>query len=167
VIAPVRLLLLDRTVHPLRYVARTWPLALAPTMVIATLASLVTHALGADYLFEGRQWDTLFDLSPTVMLLQVVVVAPVLETLVMWPMLALYVRLLRRRRWAVLASALTWALLHSLSTPIWGICIFWTFVVFSTAYLVWREVSLRHALGVTAAIHALNNAVAGLAIVLS
>ena len=101
------------------------------------------------------------------LLLQIVIVAPILETLLMAPLLALFVRVLPRRRYAVLASASVWAILHSLSAPIWGVCIFWTFVVFSTAFLVWREVSLWHALGVTVTIHALNNALAGLGLAFS
>lgn len=166
-IEALRLALLDRSVHPVVYVLRAWPAALVPTIGVATTLSIIAHIVGLEHLFDNSQFDALFDMTPTMLLLQVIVVAPILETLLMAPLLALYVRLFRRRRWAVLASAFTWAVLHSLSAPIWGLCIFWTFVVFSTAFLVWRDVSLWHALGVTAAIHALNNAIAGLGLAFS
>lgn len=166
-IGAIRHTLLDRTVHPAHYILRAWPVAVVPTLFIATVASVIAKLIGADYLFDESQWGNLFEMSSGMLLLQIIVVAPILETLLMAPLLALFVWVLPRRRYAVLASASVWAVLHSLSAPIWGVCIFWTFVVFSTAFLVWREVSLWHALGVTAAIHALNNALAGLGLALS
>ena len=166
-IASLRLLLLDRRVHPAHYVLRVWPVAIVPTLAIATVASIVAQLVGADHLFDQSQWGNLFEMSTGMLLVQIILVAPILETLLMAPLLALLVRVLPRRRYAVLGSALVWAILHSLSAPIWGVCIFWTFVVFSTAFLVWREVSLWHALGVTASIHALNNAFAGLGLAFS
>ncbi|MBT6145495.1 MAG: hypothetical protein HOH74_08705 [Gemmatimonadetes bacterium] len=166
-IGSLRQILLDRSVHPVHYALRAWPVAMVPTLAIATTASIIAQLAGADYLFDESQWGDLFEMSSGMLLLQIVVVAPVLETLLMAPILALLVRILPRRRYAVILSAALWAVLHSLSAPIWGVCIFWTFIVFSTAFLVWREVSLWHALGVTAAIHALNNGLAGLGIALS
>ena len=166
-IASLRRVLLDRGVHPVYYILRAWPVAIVPTVAIATIASVIAQLVGAEYLFDESQWGDLFEMSAGMLLLQIVVVAPILETLLMAPLLALLVRLLPRRRYAVLLSALAWAILPSLSAPIWGICIFWTFIIFSTAFLVWREVSFWHAVGVTAAIHALNNAFAGLGLVLS
>jgi hypothetical protein len=162
-----KLILLDRHVHPARYVLRAWPMAMLPTLAIATVASTIAHIAGAEYLFDENQWGNLFEMSSTMLLLQIVVVAPIVETLLMAPLLALLLRVLPRKRYVVLGSALVWAGLHSLSAPIWGVCIFWTFVVFSTAFVVWRERSLWHAIGVTAAIHALNNTFAGLGIVFS
>ena len=158
----------DRSVGPVRYALRVWPIALAPTLCIAIAASFIAHAVGAEFLFDEGQWSGLLDLPGWLMLLQVVLVAPILETLLMAPLLALLMRLFRRRRrWAILGSALVWAVLHGMSAPIWGVCIFWTFVVFSTVFLIWREVSFWHAVGVTAAVHALNNAAAGAGMLLS
>lgn len=163
----IRLLLLDRSVHPVRYVLRAWPIAMVPAVLISTIVSVLARLAGADYLFDESQWGSFFEMSTGMLLLQIVVVAPICETLLMAPLLALLVRILPRRRYAVIGSAVVWALLHSLSAPIWGLCIFWTFVVFSTAFLVWRDVSFWHAFGITAAIHALNNAFAGLGVILS
>ena len=159
--------LLDRGVHPARYVLRVWPIAIVPTLLIAMTASSLAQLVGADFLFEENQWRDLTDMPGWLLLLNVVIVAPVLETLLMAPLMYLLLRFLPKRRHAVLASALFWAVLHGLSAPIWGICIFWTFIVFSTAFVVWREVSFWHAVGVTTAIHAVNNAFAGLGLTLS
>lgn len=153
--------------HPVRYALRAWPVAMVPAVLVSMTVSVLAQLVGADFLLDEDQWGSFFEMSTGMLLLQIVVVAPICETLLMAPLLALLVRVLPRRRYAVLGSAAVWALLHSLSAPIWGLCIFWTFVVFSTAFLVWREVSFWHAVCVTAAIHALNNAFAGLGVILT
>ena len=61
----------------------------------------------------------------------------------------------------MLASAAIWGVLHGLSAVVWGVCIFWTFIVLTCAFLAWRARSFPHAFFVTTAIHALNNTVAG------
>lgn len=160
-------LLFDTDVHPARYVLRAWPMATLPTFAIAVLLAVGAERLGAGRLFDEGQWDGLKELPRGLLMLQVLLAAPLLETLLMAPILALLTRLLPRRRWVVLASALLWAGLHSLSVPVWGLCIFWTFAVFSSAFLAWRPRSFWHAYFVTAAVHALNNAVAGLGLLLT
>ena len=160
--------LLDTSVHPLRYVLRAWPLALAPTLVIALVLSLLFQLLGLDLFLGEDPLAPLRSMSKGMFLLQVVLFAPLAETLLMAPLLALLMRLWRRRRLpAALSSAAVWAILHSLSALVWGLCIFWTFLVFSIAWLAWRPRSFGHAFFVTAGIHALHNAVAGVWLVLA
>lgn len=55
------------------------------------------------------------------------------------------------------ASALLWALLHSISVPIWGLGVFWPFFVFSICYLNWEKKSQLDAIRMTASLHALHN----------
>lgn len=45
--------LLDTSVGPLRYILRAWPLAMAPTVAIALVLSIVFQLLGHD-LFLGE-----------------------------------------------------------------------------------------------------------------
>ena len=159
--------LLDTSVGPLRYVLRAWPLAMAPTLAIALVLSIVFQLLGHDLFLGEDPMAPLRGMSPALFLLMVVLFAPLAETLLMAPLLALLMRLWGGRRLpAALSSAAVWAVLHSLSAVAWGLCIFWTFLVFSTAWLAWRPRSWGHAYFVTAAIHTLQNGVAGLAIVL-
>ena len=160
--------LLDTGVHPLRYVLRAWPRAMAPTFVIALVLSVLFQLLGLDPLPDDDPWRVLASMPKGWLLLQVVLFAPLAETLLMAPLLALLMRLWGGRRLpAALSSAAAWAVLHSLSALLWGLCIFWTFLVFSTAWLAWRPRSFRHAYFVTAGIHALHNAVAGLGLMLA
>jgi hypothetical protein len=161
-------LLFATDVHPVRYVLRAWPLAMVPTFAIALVLSSLSRLAGLDHLFDESQWKALVELSKPMLLFQIVVFAPLAETLLMAPLLALLMRLFHgRRTYAALASAAVWAGLHSLSAIVWGLCIFWTFLVFSSAWLAWRPRSFKHAYFVTAGIHALNNSVAGLGLLVS
>ena len=161
-------LLLDTSVHPLRYVLRAWPLATLPTLAIALFLSTLFQLFGLDLFLGEAPLAPLRSMPKWILLLQVVLFAPLAETLLMAPLLALLMRLWGGRRLpAALTSAAVWAFLHSLTALAWGVCIFWTFLVFSAAWLAWRPRSFGHAYFITAGIHALNNWVAGLGLVLA
>jgi hypothetical protein len=85
-----------------------------------------------------------------------VVLSPAIETLLMAGALALLLRFMPAR-WAVLASALGWGAAHSIAAPMWGLIIWWPFLIFSTLYVTWRRRSLGLALGVPMITHALQN----------
>ena len=160
-------LLFDTRVHPLRYVVRAWPVAMVPTFFIAFVLSSLTRLAGLEHLFDQDQWTSLVSMSKGMLFFQVVIFAPLVETLLMAPLLALLMRVLKRRRYAIPASAAVWAGLHSLSAVVWGLCIFWTFIVFSSAFLAWRPRSFKHAYFVTAATQAVDKLVAGLGLLLT
>lgn len=162
---PFEATLFDTSLPPWRYVLRVWPLATLPTLGIATILAILTHLLGFEELFDQQQWD--FNIqSPALLFVEIVIGAPLMETMLMAPLLALLRRFVRRRWWVICASAFVWAIMHSLSVPIWGVCIFWTFVVFSAAFEAWRPRGFWVAYFVTAGIHALNNALAGLGLLM-
>lgn len=157
----------DTGVHPLRYVLRAWPLAMVPTLAIALVLSFVFQLLGHDLFLGEDPMAPLQSMPRWGFLLTVVLFAPLFETLLMAPMLAVLMRLWGGRRLpAALSSAAVWAFLHSLSALLWGVCIFWTFLVFSIAWLAWRPRSFGHAFLVTFGIHALQNAAAGVWVVM-
>ena len=89
-----------------------------------------------------------------------VLFAPVVETLIMAALLGLLARFLTPTA-TVLTSAALWGVAHSLQAPVWGLVVWWPFVIFSTLYMVWRQRSVVAALGVAAATHALQNLVPG------
>jgi membrane protease YdiL (CAAX protease family) len=61
-------------------------------------------------------------------------------------------------RWvAVVGSAMLWGVLHSLLAPTWGVAIWWPFLIFSTAFLTWREKGYWIGIATAATIHLLNN----------
>lgn len=90
----------------------------------------------------------------------IVFVSPLIETLLMWPIIYL-ISLVSKSTWHIsIASALLWAVLHSLATPIWGVIIFWSFLIFSISFVEWRKISVKDAYIVTLAIHMIQNLIA-------
>jgi len=151
---PLRLLpqFLFDTQHPKPlYVLKGWLLTLLPSIALAALVTM-----GADSPPSPDFGGT----GPVVFLL-LVLFAPVAETFIMVPPLLLLNRFVGPVV-AVIGSAVGWGLLHSWAEPLWGLIVWWPFLVFSTVILVWRKKSLSTGMVLAIAIHALQNGVAGL-----
>ena len=136
-----------------RYIAKAWLAALLPSIALSALVRLVAADAAAPQLPGDAERLVLF----------VVLVGPALETL----LLAVPVLLLNRLFGpgpAVVGSALIWGVAHSLAAPVWGLVIWWPFLVMSIAFLTWRREGLGWALGVAFAIYALQNGFAVLLI---
>lgn len=88
----------------------------------------------------------------------VVLLGPFLETLLMVVIFWIISWFTKNLLATALISALVWALLHGVSFPIQGIINFFSFFVYSIAYLIWRPLSFWRAFGITSAIHIVNNA---------
>ena len=58
---------------------------------------------------------------------------------------------------AVLISAIGWGAAHSAVTPMWGLVIWWPFLIFSTLFVAWRQRSLTLAFLIATLAHALQN----------
>jgi hypothetical protein len=67
--------------------------------------------------------------------------------------------LVTRVEWVPFISALICAGLHSLARPLWGLEVFWGFLIFSLCYLAWEKKSPLQAFWMTAILHALHNLV--------
>lgn len=102
----------------------------------------------------GLPWETL----PRV-LLAMCVFAPLVETFGM----AVIVWILRRGRtrpeFVPWVTALFCAGLHTLARPLWGLEVFWGFLIFSLCYQTWAKKSPLQAFWMTAILHALHNLV--------
>ena len=57
----------------------------------------------------------------------------------------------------VILSSIGWGIAHSLAAPIWGLIIWWPFLIFSTLYVTWRVKGKLNAVALVAIVHALNN----------
>lgn len=88
----------------------------------------------------------------------VVVLAPLLETLMLAGLLALLPARCGLLGRAAL-SALLWGGLHASTAPFWFVGTVFPFFVFSCSYLVWRPVSFRSGFVAAALPHALQNLV--------
>ncbi len=139
-----------------RYIAKAWLTALLPSFLLSALVRLIAAEAAAPQ-FPGD--------AQTLVLL-VVFVGPAVETL----LLALPLLLLNRLFGpgpAVVGSALIWAVVHSLVVPVWGLVIWWAFLIMSIAFLTWRRNGLFWAFAVAFSIHALQNGFAVLLILMA
>jgi membrane protease YdiL (CAAX protease family) len=131
-----------------RYVAKAWALTLLPSLGLALLVGLVApQSQRPDIAITGPR-----------MIFFVTVFAPLLETLLMTPPLLLLNRFAGAGP-AVVGSALLWGVVHGLQAPVWGLVIWWPFLIFSIALLTWRERGIGVAMLMVAAIHGLQNSV--------
>ena len=102
--------------------------------------------------FDGRWF--------IIMLIGAGFVAPVLETLIMWPILAVLVKWFPGRASAALASGLVWGVLHVVGNrTISGLQASWPFFIFSLVLLAHWETSRRRAFFATSLTHSLVNLV--------
>jgi hypothetical protein len=143
---------------PLRYIATAYLVAVIPAIVTTFILDWIgVRSPHSPMNSEFERW--FFYISS-------IAVAPALETLLMIPVFGLLRFFTQRTNWLCLWSATAWATLHGLYSWTWGITIFWTFFVLSFAFLTWEQRGKKWAFLVTTLIHALNNSVAVLLIVL-
>ena len=139
-------------VKPLRAIAVGWALAFPPSILLAALIQLVSPAAKS---------PNFPDLPGPLLAFLVVVFAPVGESLIMGAVLLVLLRFVSPTV-AVIVSAAGWGIAHSLDTAIWGLVIWWPFLIFSTLFVVWRERSLWLAFAMPITVHALQNSIPGL-----
>lgn len=131
-----------------RYVMRAWVLALLPSLALAVVAGLLAP--------QSDRPDIAIDDTTKVLL--VIAIGPLIETLLMIPPLLLLNRFFGPGP-AVVGSALLWGLFHGLQALVWGLVIWWPFLIFSIAMLTWRAQGLGLAVLIVTAIHGLQNSV--------
>ncbi len=117
-------------------------------------ASILFAVLGALVIPNAKPPE--FHASGGLALFALVIFSPVLETLIMGTVLLVLLRLFSPTI-AILISAIGWGVAHSTVAPIWGLVIWWPFLIFSTLFVTWRERSLWLAFLVPMCVHALQN----------
>jgi membrane protease YdiL (CAAX protease family) len=132
--------------RPLRAIAVGWLTAFPASILIAVLGSLL--------LPDAKPPE--FHASGGLALFALVIFSPVLETLIMGGVLLVLLRLFSPSL-AILISAIGWGVAHSTVAPIWGLVIWWPFLIFSTLFVTWRERSLWLAFLIPMCVHALQN----------
>lgn len=156
---PLRVLpgLLFRTERIWLQLIVAWALALGGSILLGTaVGALVPHAEQPDF---GHA-------SSGVVFTLIVLFSPVVETIMMGAVVALLMRFIAAWQ-AVLVSAALWGVLHSLSTPTWGLVIWWPFLIFSTVFATWRPSGFWRAAALVAVIHMAQNIGPATAIVLN
>jgi hypothetical protein len=141
---------------PLREPRRAWlvlPLCLVLTLAgaaaIASVLNLLLPKLDQpDFsAFVGKRFLAVFALA---------VATPLVETLILAATCSILLRFVRAEL-AILISSFGWAIAHSYQAPVWGLVIFWPFIIFSTLYVVWKQRSLTLGILMPFAAHFLHN----------
>ena len=132
--------------RPFAAIATGWLTSFPPSIVLAILGALLfPQAAQPEFGVSGE--EALFGL---------VVFAPVVETLIMGTALLILLLFLPPTA-AIIVSAAGWGVAHSLVAPIWGLVIWWPFLIFSTLFVTWRRRSLALAFAIPMLVHALQN----------
>ena len=142
------------------YIVKAWLLTLLPSLALAALVGTVFGAL------FGEPRGPSFPHAGPALVFMLVLFSPVVETLIMVPPLLVLNRLLGPGPAAVLSAA-GWGIVHSLQAPTWGLVIWWAFFVFSWIILAWRKSSLLTGILIVMIVHAMQNAVPALLLLLA
>lgn len=147
--------LLFRNDRPFLTVPLAWVLSIGVSLLLgAAVAFFVPNAEAPD----------LGGAPPLVIMVGVAIFAPLVESMIMGGVIQLLLRWLSAWQ-AVLVSAAGWGVAHSLSTPTWGMVIWWPFLIFSTIFVTWRPRGFWIAVLMAALVHGLQNLFPAIAIV--
>ena len=139
--------------RPILALVTAWPLTFLGSIVLAFVASALLPEAAPPK----------FDVTGPLALFMLVAFAPFLETLIMGTVLLILLRLVTPTV-AVVASAIGWGIAHSAVAPMWGLVIWWPFLIFSILFVTWRQRSLWLAFLMPTAAHALQNSLPALMI---
>lgn len=145
----------------LSYVWRAWLIAFIPSLVLGAIATSAFASLG--HKDPGPDYSSLMEFA-----IFGVLIAPWLETIIMWPILSILKRIFRKTLWAALACGALFGALHVAGGPHFsqGVATTWGFFVLSLCFLEWRKKSRGRAIIVTALVHTCTNGlVAGVALI--
>jgi membrane protease YdiL (CAAX protease family) len=146
---------------PLREPRRAW-LAI-PLAWLLSFAGSVALALIVSRIAPNARQVEIPPMPAWAIILGFAIVSPIIESILM----GLGLKLLLSRMPAgpaILVSALFWGVVHSLQVPVWGLAIWWPFLIFSTLFVVWRQRGFWIGVWVAAAAHFLQNLGPSLAI---
>jgi len=139
-----------------RYIGKAWLIALLPSIALSLLVARAA---------PGAAQPDISVATPLFIFL-LVLGGPFAETLIMGGLLLGLNRLFGPGPAAIL-SALLWGIAHSLVVPIWGLIIWWPFLILSIAFLTWRPRGLWLAIVMATVIHGLQNSVAAVGLLLA
>lgn len=97
-----------------------------------------------DFLFPNAETPD-FELGIE-LIVGAVFIGPMLETLLMIPVIYLIRKVTSNIVYVLIISALIWGVVHSLQVPLWGIGFFTLFFLMFMAYQYWDTHSRGHAL---------------------
>jgi hypothetical protein len=102
-------------------------------------------------------------IPPWLLIFGFAIFSPVVESILMGLGLKVLMRWLSPGQ-AIFVSAIVWGILHSLQIPVWGLAIWWPFLIFSTLFVIWQQRGFWTGVAIAAATHFLQNIGPSLAI---
>jgi hypothetical protein len=147
-----------------QYIWKAILISLVPATVISITITLLAVTLFPQT--ERPFTDTSPGESAIALFGYLVVVAPWVETFLMWPVFGFLRLFSSNTKYLVVVSALIWSLYHSWATPLHGLIVFWGFVVLSLSFVEWQRRSTKKAIAVTACIHMCHNIIPAMAVAL-
>ena len=146
---------------PFREARRAW-LVIPLAWLLSFVGSLALAAL-VHWIIPDAQSVDIPKLPPWVIIFAFAIFSPVIETILMGLGLRLLMRWMRPGP-AIFVSAIGWGIFHSIQVPIWGLAIWWPFLIFSTLFVIWQQRGFWMGVAVAAATHGLQNLGPSLAI---
>jgi len=146
----------------LREPRRAW-LVIPVAWLASIIGSLALAALVQSIAPHAQSVEVPKGLPPWLIIFGFAIFSPVVESILMGLGLKLLLRWLAPGQ-AIFTSAIVWGILHSLQVPVWGLALWWPFVIFSTLFVVWQQRGFWTGVGVAAATHFLQNIGPSLAI---
>lgn len=144
------------------YVLRMWVFSFLPTLLIGAAAHYVMDAASIGQTDRPFASASAGFRSGLYVFGLVVFFSPVVETLILAPVIGLLSLFRLSPHRVALVSALFWAIWHSTSWPPWGLFVFWPFYLMSRIYMAWRPSGIMRACGVVMLVHAAHNLIPGL-----
>lgn len=145
-IFPVRALF-DTSQAPSVYIVKAFGISIIPIMLLAfILLSIFPEAQEPEYSTIGV--SAYFG---------AVIFSPLVETLLLWGIILIISNFIKSTWGIAILSAFICGVFHSLLAPMWGVIIFWSFVVFSISFIEWRKISKKSAFFITMSIHMCQN----------
>jgi len=139
---------------PFREPRRAW-LVIPLAWLLSFLGSIVLAAV-VHWIVPNAQSVDIPKLPPWAIIFAFAIFSPVVESILMGLALKLLMRWVTPGV-AILISAVGWGILHSIEVPIWGLAIWWPFLIFSTLFVIWQVRGFWIGVGVAAATHGLQN----------
>ena len=146
---------------PFREARRAW-LVIPLAWLLSFIGSIALAAL-VHWIIPDAKSVEVPKLPPWVVIFAFAIFSPVIETILMGLGLKLLMRWLQPGP-AIFVSAIAWGIFHSIQVPIWGLAIWWPFLIFSTLFVIWQQRGFWTGVGVAAATHGLQNLGPSLAI---
>ena len=149
----------SRLLHYVQKTSEPWWKYIPIVFLIAFIPSALI-SLALNLVFRPEAPMDLGELSIP-LVLSLVLLAPLLETLIMWPIVSIIQRFIPGQAVVTaIVSAAVWGIFHGIQAPVWGLTVAWSFFIFSLCFVTWKKLSVFWAIGYVTSIHAMQNLLA-------